>query len=313
MPPPFSHIFGPVPSRRLGQSLGVDIIPSKLCTLDCVYCEVGATDKRGLARREYYPVEKIVAEVGEAIRLYPHLDHITISGSGEPTLHSGLGRIIRGIKMLTEVPVAVLTNGTLMTDAEVRRDLVEADIVSPSLDAASQEVFNAVDRPHPDLRIEKIIDGLAAFRSEFAGQIWLEILFVRGMNDSNEEVLRLKQAIERISPDRIQLNTVVRPPAEPTALPVTERRLKEICALLGGNCEVIGVYHEKTVTAEQHVDAERVVALLRRRGMRLEEMADALEMHRADVAHLLTEFVAHGTVVKQVYEGETFYQARATE
>lgn len=304
----WNYLFGPVPSRRLGQSLGVDIIPSKLCTLDCIYCEVGLTDKRGIARKEYYPVEEILAEIRRAVKQYPRLDHITFSGSGEPTLHSGIGQIIRGIKSFTDVPVAVLTNGTLLTDPAVRSELMEADIVSPSLDAASQEIFERIDRPHPQLHIADIIDGLVAFRAEFTGKLWLEILFVRGVNDGEDEIQRLKNAIDRIRPDVIQLNTVVRPPAEPTALPVPERRLREISALFGEKSEVIGVYQGKAATTEHGIDAEQIIALLRRRAMRLEEMSDAMEMHRSDLVQALDELCQRGKVERVPFGSDEFFQ-----
>src|SRR5512135_2583332 len=171
----WSYIFGPVPSRRLGLSLGVDVIPKKVCTLDCVYCEVGATDKRALRRREYFPAEAIIAEVEGALASHANVDYISFSGSGEPTLNSKLGEIIRAVKAMTSIPVAVITNGTLFSLEDVRYDLIVADVVLPSLDAATQEVFEKIDRPHPQLRIETIIEGLREFRREYKGQLWLEI------------------------------------------------------------------------------------------------------------------------------------------
>jgi wyosine [tRNA(Phe)-imidazoG37] synthetase (radical SAM superfamily) len=309
MPQPWKYIFGPVLSRRLGQSLGVDLIPSKLCTLDCVYCEVGKTDKRGLARKEYYPVEEILAEVREALEMYPNLDHVTISGSGEPTLHSGIGRLIRGIKDMTSVSVAVLTNGTLLTLPEVRADLMEADVVSPSLDAVTQEAFERVDRPHPHLRIEQIIDGLKAFRREFRGQLWVEVLFVKGMNDDAEQLQRMKEVLDEIGPDRIQLNTVVRPPAESFAEPLSNVRMHEIAILFGPRADVIGVSRDVHREPGRTVDSDQVLGLLRRRPMTLEEMSVALEMHRADLTELLEELIRQRHVQRVIFEGTEFYQS----
>jgi wyosine [tRNA(Phe)-imidazoG37] synthetase (radical SAM superfamily) len=304
----WKYIFGPVLSRRLGQSLGVDLIPSKLCTLNCVYCEIGRTDKRGLARKEYYPVEEILKEVREALESYPNLDHITISGSGEPTLHSGIGRLITGIKDLTSVPIAVLTNGTLLTLPEVRNDLLEADIVSPSLDAVTQEAFERVDRPHPHLQISQIIDGLRTFRREFKGQLWLEILFVKGLNDSADQLRRMKEVIDEVRPDRIQLNTVVRPPAESFAEPLSNVRLHEIAAFFGPRAQVIGVSKDVHREPGRSADAEQILGLLRRRPMTMEEMVIALEMHRSNLLEMLNDLIRLHHVQRVEFEGREFYQ-----
>ncbi|MEX2088906.1 MAG: radical SAM protein, partial [Bacteroidota bacterium] len=242
------YIFGPVPSRRLGRSLGVDVIPHKLCNLDCVYCEVGPTDKRAMRRQEYCPADAIIAELKEALAEQPEIDTITFSGAGEPTLNSKLGEIIHATKGLSALPVAVLTNGTLLYLEAVRNDLREADIVLPSLDAVSSRMFGMVNRPHPALQIETIIEGLKTFRKEFHGQIWLEILFVKGLNDERSEVERLRRAVREIQPDKVQLNTIIRPPTNAVFEPVAEKELFRLRELFGETCEVIGVSSARPVT-----------------------------------------------------------------
>jgi wyosine [tRNA(Phe)-imidazoG37] synthetase (radical SAM superfamily) len=305
----WKHIFGPIPSRRLGLSLGVDIIPRKLCTLDCVYCEVGLTDKRGLARKEYVSASDILAEVKEALTQYPHLDHITISGSGEPTLNSKIGEIIHGIKHMTSVPVAVLTNGTLLFLPDVRSDLLEADIVSPSLDAVTQEVFEAVDRPHPRLLISEIVEGLKLFRREYHGQYWLEILFVRGLNDHDDEVQWMKEVIRHIQPDKVHINTVVRPPAEAFALPVSEQRMKEIQQIFGERCEIVGVFKEKHKTEERLADTQAILSLLKRRAMTLEGMMSSLSLQKKELLDVLHDLEQQRLVKSYRFGGEHFFQA----
>ncbi len=305
----WKYIFGPVPSRRLGLSLGVDIIPRKLCTLDCVYCEVGLTDKRGLARKEYVLANDILAEVKEALSQYPNLDHITISGSGEPTLNSKIGEIIHGIKQITSVPVAVLTNGTLLFLPDVRRNLLEADIVSPSLDAVTQEVFEAVDRPHPRLQIAEIVEGLKIFRREFHGQYWLEILFVRGMNDHDDEVQRMKEVIQHIQPDKVHINTVVRPPAEAFALPVSEQRMKEIQQTFGERCEIVGVFKEKHKTEERIVDSQAILSLLQRRAMTVGEMMSSLSLRKESILETLHALEQQHLIKSYCFGDKQFFQA----
>ena len=303
------YTFGPVPSRRLGLSLGVDVIPKKLCSLDCVYCEVGVTDKRGLARKEYLPATEILAEVKEVIAEYPDLDHITISGSGEPTLNSKIGDIIRGIKSMTNVPVAVLTNGTLLDNPDVRRDLMDADIVSPSLDAVSADVFELVDRPNPQLHIDSIVDGIKAFRKEYKGRMWVEILFVKGMNDHDEEVYKMKQVLDEIRPERIHLNTVIRPPAYAVAQPVEEERLKEIQKILGERSEIIGTPTVSHKTGEHPIDRGTVLALLKRRAMTVAQMTESLTLRQDEIITSLNQLHQEKCLTSYMYQGEKYYQA----
>ena len=303
------YTFGPVPSRRLGLSLGVDIIPNKLCSLDCVYCEVGVTDKRGLARKEYLPANEILIEVKEVIVEYPDLDHITISGSGEPTLNSKIGDIIRGIKQMTKIPVAVLTNGTLLNLPEVRRDLMDADIVSPSLDAVSADVFEKVDRPNPKLRIDTIIDGIKVFRQEYQGRMWIEILFVKGMNDHDEEVFKMKQVLDEIQPERIHLNTVIRPPAYAIAQPVGEDRLKEIQKILGWRSEIIGIFKETQKIQEHTIDEQAILALLKRRAMTVDQMTESLAMRKKEIIASLKQLDQEKFIKSYMFNGEEYYQA----
>ena len=303
------YTFGPVPSRRLGLSLGVDVIPKKLCSLDCVYCEVGMTDKRGLARKEYLPVNEILAEVKEVIAEYPDLDHITISGSGEPTLNSKIGDIIRGIKQITNVPVAVLTNGTLLNLPEVRQDLLDADIVSPSLDAVSADVFEKVDRPNPKLRIDTIIDGIKLFHQEYKGIMWIEILFVKGMNDHDEEVFRMKQVLDEIQPEKIHLNTVIRPPAYAIAQPVGEERLKEIQKILGERSEIVGVFKETHKTLQHNADGQAILALLKRRAMTVDQMTESLAMRKENIIASLKQLDLGKFIKSYIFNGEEYYQA----
>jgi wyosine [tRNA(Phe)-imidazoG37] synthetase (radical SAM superfamily) len=303
------YTFGPVPSRRLGVSLGVDLIPKKLCSLDCVYCEVGVTDKRGLARKEYFPAAGILAEVKEVLAEYPNLDHVTLSGSGEPTLNSKIGDVIRGIKQMTSVPVAVLTNGTLLDNPEVRKDLMDADIVSPSLDAVSADVFELVDRPNPNLRIDRIVDGIKTFAREYRGHLWIEILFVKGMNDHDDEVYKMKRVLDEIQPEKIHLNTVVRPPAYSTAKPVEEFRMHQIREILGPRAEVVGIFKEAPKAPAHSADTQAVLALLERRAMTVSEMEVSMAIPQGVLSSSLDQLLEGNLIKSYEFNGERYFQS----
>jgi wyosine [tRNA(Phe)-imidazoG37] synthetase (radical SAM superfamily) len=304
---PSRFVFGPVLSRRLGYSLGVDVIPVKVCSLNCVYCEVGRTTQLTLERKEYVPAGEVVAEVMSEVQRAGQIDHISFSGSGEPTLNSQLGWMIRSLKNQVSIPVAVLTNGTLLFQKDVREDLNAADVVLPSLDAASPDVFHMVDRPHGRLEIGRIIEGLIQFREEYAGQIWLEILLVKGMNDMPGEIALLRQTIERIRPDKVQLNTVVRPPAEAAVRPLGAAELAAICQQFGPRCEVIASSRGfGSLTEPQDVEAQ-IVALVSRRPMTIDEICDSIHQP-ANLVEPVVRSLVHAAVLEiRFFGGKPFY------
>jgi len=236
------YIYGPVKSRRLGNSLGINMVPYKACPFDCVYCQLNKTETKTVKRRRYVEERAVLAELKGFWRRRPadmRIDCVTFSGSGEPTLHLGLGRLIREAKKVTGLPAVVLTNGALLTDPQVWRDLKDADIVVPSLDAVTQEVFEKIDQPLPGLRIGEIIEALVRFRETFAGALWVEVMLVRGLNDDAAYVEQIKKVIDRIRPEKIQLNSPVRPPAHRWVRPASRAALREACRILGPTCEII--------------------------------------------------------------------------
>lgn len=229
------YIFGPVASRRLGSSLGVDLIPYKMCTLDCVYCECGDTTELTVCRREYVPVTAVMDELAQFLEQQPQLNYITFAGSGEPLLHSGIGAIIEALKQrYPRYKVAVLTNGTLLTLREVRAQLSCADLVIPSLDAATEEMFQQINRPHQSLHCAEIISGLVQFRREYRGALCLEVFIVPGLNDTPRELACIKKAAQRIGADRLQLNTLDRAGTEDWVSPAGADTLQRCAGILGG-------------------------------------------------------------------------------
>jgi len=225
------HIFGPVNSRRLGRSLGVDLFTEKICNLNCIYCEVGPTTRLTCDRREYTPTDGILTELENYFSRSDQkgkIDTVTVTASGEPSLHTGLGTILSFLRDRTDIRVALLTNGTTLDDAGVRGEASLADVVIPSLDSARVESFRRVDRPARCLDLDRIIEGLVVFSKQFSGQLWLEILFAEGINDSDRDLQALAETIARMRLDRIQINTVARPPLESFARPVAQAHLQEI-------------------------------------------------------------------------------------
>lgn len=308
------YVYGPVASRRLGFSLGVDIIPFKTCTLDCVYCQLGSTGRTTVRRGRWFPPADILAQIKEVLDSGQRVDVITFSGSGEPTLCRDLGALIRAIKKMTRVPVAVLTNATLLTRPDVRRDLAAADIVVPSLDAVPPRVFRRVNRPHPRLDNSRIIDGLVRFRDIFKGELRLEIMLVKGVNDSQADVRALEAAVARIRPDRIELNTVVRPPAERRAAPLSPAALARIQSRLGPRAEIVASYASKKQTpSASGVRLETsLLATLRRRPQTAEDLAAALGRHRDEVLKALARLAARGRTCERRHGGRIYFSARAS-
>ncbi|WP_295458533.1 radical SAM protein [uncultured Thiodictyon sp.] len=222
-------LFGPVNSRRLGRSLGIDLLPFKTCTLDCVYCECGWTTDQTLRRAELVPTHQVIAELDDYLAARPPLDYVTFSGAGEPTLHTGIGVVIGHLKRhYPHYPVAVLTNGTLLGDPEVQAQLAAADLVVPSLDGATPAAFRAICRPAAGLTVDAVIEGIAAFRRGFPGLLLLEVFLVPGQNDRPEELAALKQAATLIAPDAIQLNSLDRPAPHPGVAPPGDAALQRV-------------------------------------------------------------------------------------
>jgi wyosine [tRNA(Phe)-imidazoG37] synthetase (radical SAM superfamily) len=305
------HLFGPVPSRRLGLSLGVDLVPPKTCTFDCVYCEVGRTTHLTL-RRQPHRVAEIIQELTDYLASPPGpLDYITLAGSGEPTLNQGIGEIIKAVKGLTTTPVALLTNGSLFYLPEVRDEVAGADVILPSLDAGREETFQRINRPHPGLSLERLILGLQALRREFAGQIWLEIVVLKGLNDEPEELAALRDLIRDLSPDKVQLNTAVRPVAHRSAQALTLDEMEAVAEFLGGGAEVIAA--ATRMSPERLAVQDRdLIDMLARRPMTAVDLAQALGFPLSLVVKHLSRLAESGQILRDVHQDQDFYRSLVT-
>jgi len=301
-----NHVFGPVPSRRLGRSLGVDLVPFKTCSYECIYCQLGRTTCRTVERKEWVPLEGVLEKLTEKLRTKP--DYITLSGSGEPTLFSRLDELIDRIKAMTRVPVAVLTNGSLLWQEEVRRQLMKADLVIPSLDAGDDAMFRLVNRPHEEIAFEQMVDGLVEFRRDFRGEYWLEVFVVSAYTAIPGELAKLARCADRIRPDCIQLNTVTRPPAEKYAVGVSPARLTELASIFCPHAEIIADFRGVHQRSEFAASREEILGLLRRRPCSLEDIADGLDLHRNEVLKYIEELNAEGLLEESLTAGKLYYK-----
>lgn len=282
----YKHIFGPVPSRRLGMSLGVDLVPKKVCSLNCVYCEVGKTTTLTLNRKEYIPYDAVVKELTHYFQHNPDPDYITFSGYGEPTLNSCIGDIIHYVKKLKpKIPIAVLTNGTLLYDKKVRDELRDATVMLPSLDAATEKGFLSINRPPKTLTLNQYIHGLITFRKEFKGKIWLEVFILPNYNTNEKELLALKKAILKIKPDYIQLNALDRPGTKDNLRSATFQELQQIIDFWQlENAEIIAAAPERKKIQSYRKDAETaIVETIARRPCTLDDLSKILGLHVNEV------------------------------
>lgn len=310
------HLFGPVNSRRLGLSLGIDLLPGKTCSFDCIYCELGPTTSLTCEQREYFPTSDILKDfdtfVAEEERS-SRVEAYTITASGEPTLHSGIGDIIRHIKSKTEKPVVVLTNSSLLHMESVRRDLLPADIIIPSLDAARPESFRKINRPAKEIDLEEIIEGITALGKETSGEIWLEILFAKEINDTDKDIEELNRAIAKINPDRVQCNTVARPPTESFAFALSTEEMQDIMTKLKGPVDIINNFSDKNAGHQRLVAEQEILEMLHRRPCTANHICQALHLSPTPTAELLENLLESRQLRRTTHNNEYYFQASNDE
>jgi wyosine [tRNA(Phe)-imidazoG37] synthetase (radical SAM superfamily) len=307
-----AFVFGPVPSRRLGRSLGVDPIPPKTCNWNCVYCQLGRTGPLVTERREFFPRAEILSEVLQALAgLAPGaVDWLTFVGSGETTLYEGLGWLIRQVKQHTRVPVAVITNGSLLYLPEVREELLAADAVLPTLDAGSERLYRRINRPSPLLDFERHVRGLAAFRAEYSGRLWVEVMLVQGLNDNEEALREIAGALDAIRPDCVHLSLPVRPPCEPWVKLADDAAVERALAILGAKARVLHPAEAELDLAGCEDPAQAIVQIVTRHPMGDEELRRALgRWKREEIEDALQRLRAGGQVQLVERHGALFWSA----
>lgn len=309
----YNYLFGPVPSRRLGMSLGIDLVPHKVCTLNCIYCECGRTTKLSLERNEYVPYDVVVKELQHYLTDNPVPDYITFSGSGEPTLNSRIGDVLQFIKSnYPNIPVAVLTNGTLFYQKQVRTEVLDADVVLPSLDAASDLSFRKINRPFHKLNINEYIQGLVDFRKEYSGKIWLEVLILPGYNDNTEDLQLLKEAFEKIKPDSIQLNTLDRPGTIDGLRTASKHELQQIVDFWNlDNVEIIAAAPERKKVKSYREDTETAIwETICRRPCTIDDLVKILGLHINEINKYLDVLESENKIESVRQERGLFYQRK---
>ena len=306
----FKYVFGPVVSRRLGFSLGIDLVPFKTCTYDCIYCQLGHTTAHTLTCKEYVPLDELLEEIRVKLDTSPMPDWVTLAGSGEPTLFSKLGELVMGIKQQTDTPIAVITNGSLLWKHEVQKDLLDVDLVIPSIDAGTAETFKQINRPNNDLEFNQMIEGLVSFRKRFKNQIWLEVFLVADKYDLHKEVKSIAGLVERIQPDKIQLNTVSRPSGAEHVHPVPYDQMKIYAEMLGSNAEVIAEYNGFEQIESEAVSTDDVLNIIRRHPCSQKDIALGLGIQEVVISEHLKCLLEQAKIDFEERNGTPFYFAK---
>ena len=302
------HVYGPVPSHRLGRSLGVDLVPFKTCAYNCIYCQLGRTTDLTITRREYVPVDEILIQLREKLRTGPTPDYVSLAGSGEPTLHARIGKLIAGIKRLTRIPVAVLTNGLLLSMRDIQDALMEADLVLPSLDAGDSDLFRLVNRPHAQIEFDAMVDGLAVFRERFTKPVWLEVMLLAGITGIRAEVEKIAALARRIRPERVQINTITRPPCEEFAYPVSPDVMAAFARLFGRGASVVSEHRPRRAAGSGTLADGDILALLTRRPCTARGISKGLGLHLGEIIKRLDLLTDRGAVTPVRKNGSVFFE-----
>lgn len=303
----YNYLYGPVPSRRFGRSLGVDLTPFKTCSFDCVFCQLGRTLQKTLVRKEYIPLDAVLDEIKSWMKTDGDADYVTLSGSGEPTLHSGFGKVLQLLRQ-NLIPSVLLTNGSMLMLPEVREAAFYADIVKVSLSAWDQHSFGWINRPHPQLNYNEIVEGIKTFRSQYSGKLWMEIFMMLGMNSTADKVKKIAAQIKEIKPDRVHLNTVVRPPAEDYAAAVEQTNLASLANMFDPPAEVIAEFN---ANSQEHITAteDSILSLLLRRPCTTDQIAGVYGMHTTEISKYLGDLMRKGQIREKRKKGAVYYIA----
>jgi len=303
--PHYRYLFGPVPSRRFGRSLGIDLVPYKTCSFDCVFCQLGRTKHKTLTRNIYHPINDVIEEVGHWLRTDGDADYLTLSGSGEPTLHAAFGLVLAALRD-APIPSALLTNGSLLKHAQVREAAALADVVKISLSAWDQRSFDRVNRPHPKIAFQAFVDGLKRFREVYTGRLWLEVFLLSGINAMQRDVEKIARLARDLAPERIHLNTVARPPAEDFAAAVPTPILEALAERFDPPAQIAAeTGTQRTIKAT--VDDADILSMLKRWPCTIKQIESAFGLHINEVAKILGRLMRHQRIRADLRNHQVYY------
>lgn len=307
----YKYLFGPVPSRRLGVSAGIDLVPYKTCSLNCLYCECGTTTKLTLKRKEYIPTEKVIKELNHFLQSAPEIDYLTFSGSGEPTLHNHLGKIVNYLKEnYSHYNIALLTNGTLFYKYDsLYNEVKNIDLIIPSLDAVSENIFKKINRGINNLKSEEIISGLIKLRKEYHGEIWLEIFVIPGINDTKKEINNFNTIIKKIKPEKVQLNSLDRPGTEKNIKKPDFSNMKVFADSLDTKTEIITEFKNNNNIKEFKSQLKNnIIETLKRRPCTKNDLAKILGKNNKKINKIIKKLMKKNLITKQKStRGEFFF------
>ena len=306
--------FGPVPSRRLGRSLGINNIPPKICTYSCIYCQLGRTIKMQVERRTFYEPEAILRDVQDKIekarKMGETIDYLTFVPDGEPTLDINLKREIKLLKPLG-IKIAVITNSSLVWREDVRESLMEADWVSLKVDSTREEVWRRVNRPHRTLQLDLILEGMLDFAEAYEGELATETMLIEGVNDSDDHLREVADFLAHLRPAHAYLSIPTRPPAEEWGRAPSEPAINRAYQILSKRVDQVEylIGYEGNAFAFTGNVEEDLLSITAVHPMREEAVSEFLVRARADW-HVLQRLIAQGQLIETEYEGRRFYMRK---
>ncbi|NLT38461.1 MAG: radical SAM protein [Methanomassiliicoccus sp.] len=301
-------VFGPVPSRRFGSSLGVNPVPFKTCNYSCVYCQLGSSTSLRTERREYYPTSQVVEEIRAALEaINGQVDFVTFMGEGEPTLASNLGDMMRGVSEFWEGGISLITNGSLFSRPEVRVDAMAFDVISPTVSAGDEVTFRRLHRPHRKFTFSRTLEGLVDLRRTFQGEIWAEVMLVRGINDSQQSLDNIRDAIRLIGADRTYITVPTRPPADGRISAPEPEVLRRALDSLPGAVDMTGP-EAGTFEARSGDPIDHLLAIVANHPLREDQVVGILSSRYSerDVADVVKMLVDEKKLERKQY-GRTFF------
>jgi wyosine [tRNA(Phe)-imidazoG37] synthetase (radical SAM superfamily) len=305
----YKHLFGPLMSRRFGRSLGIDLCPMKTCSYDCIFCQLGRTKETSVKRAEFFPLEEICNEIAHWLKTDGNAEYITLAGSGEPTLYARFGELVDFIHSKTDIPVLLLSNGSLFWQKEVREAASKVDVVKLSMSAWNQDLFEKINRPAPEITFERMIDGEIKFQSEFTGKLILEVFLLEGINATRQNVQKIVQLTDQIKPDTIHFNTVTRPAAENFAHSVAKTKMEKFSVMFTPHAEIPPEV-SGTPLLNKDIDEEKILDLIRRRPVTLKQLAETFGAHPNEIAKITGKFLRDGKIIMKNEHDENYFKCQ---